>query len=325
MARRTTPILVAVLTALITGCVAPGTPAGEDTGLGGVFERRQLFGAFLGSDAEGVRRIPGFEEFLGGVDTEVGHTYLPGEGWTDVEGPDYILDPWAEWQRQNPDDLFVLNVPMADRNEADLPDEEVAELLRRGRAGEFDHHFTLLGERLVERGLGRAVIVPGWEMNGETYSHRCGPDPEAWQGYFRNVVTAMRAVPGQDFRFDFTVNRGTDDVDWTSCYPGDDVVDIIGMDTYDQGPGRTFDDFVEQPLGLREHADFAAARGKPVSFPEWGLFRNGDNPEFIRRMHDWIASQDTVYSTLTDYCPHGVFWCTDNPRSAEVFRELFGS
>ncbi len=292
---------------------------------------RQLFGVFLGSDAGGVQQMPAFEQFLGGTRLRVGHTYLPGETFSDIEGAEQILDPWAEWHTRYPDDLFVLNVPMAAPNEGEqfatgprLDDDEVAALLARGAAGEFDRYFQVLAQRLVQRNLADAVLVPGWEMNGITYSHRCAPDPQAWQQYFRRVVAAMRSVPGQRFLFDFNPSRGTDAISWERCYPGDDVVDIIGMDSYDQPPGQSWADYVDQPDGLQAQVDFAAEHGKPVSYPEWGLFRNGDNPEFIRDMYQWMTTHDTVYSTLTDYCPHGVLTCADNPRSAEVVRELFG-
>ncbi|MCZ9344213.1 hypothetical protein NGM37_41365, partial [Streptomyces sp. TRM76130] len=107
--------------------------------------------------------------------------------------------------------------------------------------------------------------VLGWEMNGITYTHRCGPDPEAWKAYWNRIVTTMRAVPGQRFRFDFTPSRGRDAVPWTECYPGDDTVDVIGMDAYDQPRGMPFEEQVTEPYGLRAHVDFAKAHGKPVS------------------------------------------------------------
>ena len=129
-------------------------------------------------------------------------------------------------------------------------------------------------------------------------------------------------MPGQRFRFDFAPNRGLDAVPWTKCYPGDDVVDIIGMDSYDQPAGSTFEDYVREPYGLQDQVEFAARRGKPVSYPEWGLFRNGDNPEFVRRMVDWMRTHDTAYQTVTDYCPHGFFQCPSNPRSTAVFKQL---
>ncbi|GAA3372609.1 glycosyl hydrolase [Streptomyces sannanensis] len=282
-------------------------------------------GAFLGSGPEGVRRMAEMEKWLGGTELRVGHTYLPGGTWPDIEGQPSFLKDWAEWRRAKADRLFVLNVPMLERNEEHLDDLEVRAELQAGARGTYDQHFRALAERLVTLGVPDTVIVLGWEMNGITYSHRCGPDPAAWKGYWTRIVTAMRSVPGAGFRFDFTPSRGPDAIPWTSCYPGDDVVDIIGMDSYDQPPGQTFDDQVNGPYGLRKQVDFATEHKKPVSYPEWGLFRNGDNAEYMRRMIQWIDEQRPVYHTITDYCPHGVWQCTENPASSEVFRSMLGA
>ncbi|WP_420167303.1 glycoside hydrolase family 26 protein [Streptomyces violaceoruber] len=279
-------------------------------------------GAYLDYGPDGVSRMAELSRWLGGAELRVGHTYLPGDLWVNIEGAPAFLESWAEWKRADADRMFVLNVPMLERNEERVPDGQVRTLLRAGAAGEYDDHFTRLAERLVGLGVPDTVIVLGWEMNGTTYTHRCGPDPASWKAYWERIVTAMRAVPGQEFRFDFTPSRGRDAVPWTECYPGDDVVDIVGMDSYDQPPGETFDDQVNDPYGLQKHVDFAAEHGKPISFPEWGLFRNGDNPEYMRRMLEWIDRHEPLYQTVTDYCPHGVWQCTSNPRSSEVFRSM---
>ncbi|MGX8279775.1 MULTISPECIES: glycoside hydrolase family 26 protein [unclassified Streptomyces] len=279
-------------------------------------------GAYLDYGPAGVTRMAEFSRWLGGAELRVGHTYLPGDLWVNIEGAPDFLDAWADWRRADPERMFVLNVPMLERNEERVPDHEVRAQLRAGAAGDYDQHFIRLAERLVELGVPDTVIVLGWEMNGTTYTHRCGPDPASWKAYWKRIVTAMRAVPGQEFRFDFTPSRGRDAVPWTECYPGDDVVDIIGMDSYDQPPGETFDDQITDPYGLQKHVDFAAERGKPISFPEWGLFRNGDNPEYMRRMLEWIDRHQPLYQTVTDYCPHGVWQCRSNPRSSEVFRTM---
>nr|BFD84763.1 glycosyl hydrolase [Streptomyces sp. Xyl84] len=283
------------------------------------------FGAFLESDARGVARMAQLSSWLGGAELRVGHTYLPGDRWRDIEGAPGFLDVWAHWREQRSDRMLVLNVPMQERNEEHLSDDEVRGLLRQGAAGQFDHHFAALARRLVGAGAPDTVIVLGWEMNGTTYTHRCGPDPQAWKSYWRRIVTAMRSVAGQRFRFDFAPNRGRDAVPWTECYPGDDTVDIVGMDSYDQPAGLTFDQQVGEPYGLQAHVDFARAHGKPVSYPEWGLFRNGDNAEYMRRMLAWFDRYRPLYNTLTDYCPHGVWQCGANPAAARVYRTaLFG-
>ncbi|URM90312.1 hypothetical protein LUW75_10295 [Streptomyces sp. MRC013] len=278
------------------------------------------FGAYLHYGPAGIRRMEELREWLGGTELRVGHTYLPGDRWSNISGQVGFLEEWARWRRARADRMFVLNVPMLELNETRLPDPVVRRMLRAGAEGRYDRHFRALAERLVGLGVPDTVLVLGWEMNGSTYGHRCGPDPEAWKEYWKRIVTAMREVPGQDFRFDFAPNRGRDAIPWTECYPGDDVVDIVGMDSYDQPPARTFDEQVEEPYGLRDHVEFAAAHGKPISYPEWGLFRNGDNPEYMRRMLEWMREHRPLYHSISDYCPHGVWQCQSNPRSSEVFR-----
>ncbi|MFG3316736.1 glycoside hydrolase family 26 protein [Streptomyces sp. NPDC048171] len=297
---------------------APGAPAKKPA-------VTPAFGAYLDYGPRGVARMAGLSRWLGDAELRVGHTYLPGDRWSNIEGAPTFLDAWADWRTRKADRMFVLNVPMMERNEEGVGDDEVRALLRRGAAGEFDHHFRALAERLVELKVPDTVLVLGWEMNGITYTHRCGPDPEAWKTYWKRIVTTMRAVPGQKFRFDFTPSRGRDAVPWTTCYPGDETVDIIGMDSYDQPRGMKFDEQVKEPYGLQAHVDFAKKHGKPVSYPEWGLFRNGDNAEYMRRMLAWMDEHKPVYNTVTDYCPHGVWQCDDNPRSTAVYRSvLFG-
>ncbi|GAB2715336.1 glycoside hydrolase family 26 protein [Kitasatospora kifunensis] len=282
------------------------------------------FGAFVGSWDDSIPQIARLSTWLNSANLQVGHTYLAGNSWADVEGDTKMLALWSQWRMGDQNRTLVLNVPILVPNEGDLPDGQVAELLNRGARGAFDQHFLRLARKLVALGGNDTVIVPGWEMNGVTYTGRCKPDPAAWKAYWRRIVGVMRSVPGQKFRFDFTPNRGLDAIAWTRCYPGDDVVDVIGTDSYDQPAGATFDDYVREPYGLEDQVEFAAKRGKPVSYPEWGLFRNGDNPEFVRRMVDWMRTHDTLYQTVTDYCPHGFWECRSNPRSSAAYRQLLG-
>lgn len=282
-------------------------------------------GAYLDYGPAGVRRMAELSRWLGGTELRVGHTYLPGDLWSNIEGAPGFLDSWARWRRGKADRLLVLNVPMQEQNEFAIHDKRVRTLLRVGATGQFDYHFRRLAQRLVDLRIPDTVIVLGWEMNGTTYTHRCGPDPESWKKYWHHIVTTMRSVRGQKFRFDFAPNRGVDAIPWSQCYPGDDVVDIIGMDSYDQAPGRTFEEQVTAPYGLQEQVDFATAHNKLISYPEWGLFRNGDNPAYVRAMLNWIERHKPLYQTITDYCPHGVWQCKENPKSANVFRSMLSA
>ncbi|MEU8928476.1 glycosyl hydrolase [Streptomyces sp. NPDC048409] len=280
------------------------------------------FGAYVGYGGEGVRRVSALGDWLGHEEPRVGHTYLPGDVWPNIEGAPGFVRLWADWRRAAPDRLLVLNVPMLERTEAHLPDAEVRRQLGLGARGRYDGHFRTLARRLVSVGAPDTVVVLGWEMNGDTYTHRCGPDPAAWRAYWVRIVTAMRSVPGQRFRFDFAPNRGRDAVPWPRCYPGDRYVDVIGMDAYDAPRGLSFADQVDEPYGLRAQVAFARAHGKPVSYPEWGLYENGDDPAYTEGMVRWFTAHRPLYQTITDYCPHGVWTCHGNPRSTKVYRAL---
>ncbi|MGW6942962.1 glycoside hydrolase family 26 protein [Streptomyces xanthophaeus] len=309
----------------VLGTPAPREGAGGSAGTEAGESGEAAVGAYLHYGSPGVERMQELSRWLGGTELRAGHTYLPGDTWSNIEGAPASLRTWARWRNERADRLFVLNVPMQERNEAGVPDSRVAELIRSGARGANDHHFRQLARRLVDLGVPDTVIVLGWEMNGFNYTHRCRPDPENWKRYWRRIVAAMRAVEGQRFRFDYAPNRGGDAIAWTRCYPGDDVVDIVGMDSYDQEPGATFDEQVTQPYGLQQQVDFAKAHGKRISYPEWGLFRHGDNPEYVRRMLAWFAEHEPLYHSITDYCPHGVWQCGQNPRSAQAFRELLSA
>jgi hypothetical protein len=281
------------------------------------------FGAYVGHDSDGVRRIAQLDGWLGPATPRVGHAYLPGSRWSDIEGAPAFLETWAMWRRARADRLFVLNVPMLERSEAHLTDAAVRGELRKGAAGAYDRHFRVLARRLVSLGVPDTVLVLGWEMNGITYTHRCGPDPGAWKTYWTRIVRAMRSVPGgRRLRFEFAPSRGRDAVPWPRCYPGDRYVDVIGMDAYDQPYGMTFPQQVAEPYGLAAHVRFARAHGKPIAYPEWGLFRNGDNPGYVRGMLTWFARHRPLYQTISDYCPHGVWRCRANPKSSDVYRSM---
>ena len=333
-------VLLTLLTVLCTACglvaltsgTAPTTAPGA-AGTSGDNTALPLhtvpFGLFLGSDESDSAETK-VSQWLGGAPIRVGHTYLPGNYWDDIEGSPALLGAWAVWKAEVPKRLLVIGTPMLPDNEGGVDDEHVRQLLQLGAAGDDDAHFTTLARRLVALGLSDAVLTLGWEMNGTTYTSRCGPDPDAWKAYWRRIVTAMRAVPGQHLRFEFAPTRGADAHPWPDCYPGDDVTDVIGMDSYDMAaddPDVTgdFDSYIHEPYGLLAQVRFAEQHRKPVSYPEWGMYNRGDDPVYVQRMLEWIGTHDTLYQTVTDYCPHGVWRCPSNPQASRVFRRMLGA
>ena len=238
--------------------------------------------------------------------------------WATSRASPASCDPGRTGGAPSSDRLFVLNVPMLERNEEGVPDARGPRAAARAaRRGTFDHHFRTLAERLVELGVPDTVLVLGWEMNGTTYTHRCGPDPEAWKKYWRRIVTTMRAVPGQKFRFDFAPSRGEDAIPWTAVLSGRRRRRHHRHGLLRPAAGRGLRRAGEASrTGCRHHVDFAAGARQADLVPGMGAVPQRRQPR-VHAAHARAGSTSTSRSTtrITDYCPHGVWQCADNPKS----------
>lgn len=212
--------------------------------------------------------------------------------------------------------------------------------LREGASGAYDQYFAQFGRTLVSKGKGNAYLRIGWEFNGDWYAWSAAKDPEAFVQYFRRLVGIFRAVPGQKFQIVWNPSAGQNKIAPDRVYPGDDVVDVIGMDLYntswrkeDADPEVRWRNHLTQPYSLNWLREFAAQHKKPIAFPEWGTGTSpngqgqGDDPIFIRRMAEWIKANNVVYQAYWDF-PASDFNAElsggRQPLSASAFREVFG-
>ena len=280
-------------------------------------------GVFMGGgDVEEVRQ---FQEWVGSEVTHVG-AFLPGKTWEKFHETGF-LDQWAGTGY-----TLSLGVPIL------MTDEPGS--LRQGAQGAYDEHFRRLAQDLVSKRLGNTILRVGWEVNGDWYPWAAEEDPQAFGEYFRRIVRTIRSVPGTEgLRFDWNPGLGPANVP-DGSYPGDEYVDIIGMDIYDRefsselaDPAKRWEQMVNQPYGLAWQRDFAAAHGKPISFPEWGVSERHegggkqDNPLFIRNMNEWIRSNNVEYHNYFEFdAPdEGGSRLMDgqNPEAASLFVQLF--
>lgn len=194
---------------------------------------------------------------------------------------------------------------------------ETSQTLVAAAAGKYNSKFYDLGKLLVKDGLSHTIVDLGREMNGTWYEwseHRAPPsEPDAFIRAWRQIVTAMRSVPGQHFKFLWTVFMDSASV--ADCWPGSKYVDYIGTDIFDWygGPRNTYphtasgaldhEDKWRQivtsaPGGLNWMAAFSEATGKPVIIPEWGLdfhtFGGQDDPQFITNMMAWMKAHGAI-------------------------------
>jgi Glycosyl hydrolase family 26 len=262
------------------------------------------------------------------------------ETWAKISNPWFLSGAWNSDAKSFRTQVLVLSVPMLPGNGGSLG---------WGAHGLYNWHFRQLAQQIRSNGLAsRTIIRLGWEFNSGWASWSAADDPAAFAEYFRQVVTTMRAVaPG--IRFDWCPAEGAGQFysvpnGLAAAYPGDAYVDYIGMDVYDQAwgtnggiltdPAERWSRIVNERDGLAWQAAFAAAHGKPLSFPEWALTQRddghggGDDPYFIRAMHDWIASHNVGYQIYFDAdAPDGLHDLESSrfPSSATAFKQLFGA
>jgi hypothetical protein len=318
---------MAVAAAILGGALsaAGGAPAAAAVPVPG--SPASTLGVYAGARA--VDKVAAFEAWSGVTPLAHALDYFPGTSWADMTGAEWLVEGW----RGSPYRV-VYSVPML-TNEGGT--------LAEGAAGAYNHHFVKLATMMVARGAGDAVIRPGWEFNGSWFRWTAKDNPAGFAEYFRQIVTSMRSVPGAAFAFDWTTNLGKASVAPDLAYPGDAYVDYIGMDVYDHSwaPGSTdpvvrWRDIRDQAYGLVWHRNFAAAHGKPMTYPEWALSERpdghggGDDPYYIEQMHNWIAANNVAYHNYFEFLETGTQTVEHRlqsgrfPHAAAKFRELFG-
>jgi Glycosyl hydrolase family 26 len=195
--------------------------------------------------------------------------------------------------------------------------EATSPTLVAAAAGDYNSKFYDFGVLLVKDGFSHIIIDLGREMNGTWYewSEQRAPssEPDAYILAWRQIVRTMRSVPGQHFKFLWTLYPTNTSV--AESWPGSAYVDYIGTDIFDWYGGANYtyphtasgaldheakwqQILTTKPGGLNWMAAFARVTGKPIIIPEWGLdfhtFGGQDDPLFITNMMAWLKAHDAI-------------------------------
>jgi len=264
-------------------------------------EPARLMTAYQGGGCVGAERLIEFESFIGQKVT-LATDGLDSRSWKTIH--DSVA--WGSncWRKAGK--KLSLGVPMLPRDGSTT--------LAEAAAGAHDDVFDYVARTLIATGNADAIIRIGWEFNGNWFPWAASRDPENYVALWRRIVAIFRAAPGEKFRFDWCPGAGANQIAPDRVYPGDDVVDIIGLDVYNaiwnstpRDPQARWSGYETGAYGLRWQRDFARAHGKLISFPEWGTGDRpdghgaGDDPVFIRRMAEWIRSNPVEYHSYWDY------------------------
>jgi hypothetical protein len=265
-------------------------------------------GAYTGPATKGVAGLRAWEEWSG-VTSPYGLDYAAGDSWFNITGPTWMLEPWRDSGKH-----LVLSVPLMPNKPGDTTSGDMNSL-RKCASGAYDLKWSLLGRNLVKHELQNAIIRPGWEFDGTWYAWAAEGQQERFVKCFQNIVTAMRKVAGQHFEFLWNPTLGRHAFPAEQAYPGNEYVDYIGVDVYDESwrkdtyksglsanpdeqlkaAQKSWGAALDGPGGLRFWADYAMDHGKQFALPEWGLSQRpdgrggGDNPYFAQKMLEFIG------------------------------------
>ena len=274
-----------------------------------------------------------------GAPASVALDYLGNDSWSDISNPSWLLDSWKPFTSAG--GKLVLSVPML----VNSPQGSFAD----GAAGDYDSYFESLGQQLVADGDNNIVLRMGWEFNGNWFPWSLSSTNPAMSAtefvaYWRHLVDLFRAIPGANFKFDWTVNPGSSasNVPAADAYPGDAYVDYVGMDVYDASwgsdggpisdPTARWNQIANQEYGMNWWLAFAQSHGKQVSVPEWGLVTDttadpngaGDDPSFIQDMYNWMKTNQPAYETYFNYSSYDELNTTNDPNASAEYQNLWG-
>lgn len=299
---------------------------------------RNNAGFYSGAEASGVANYASFESQMGRkfwfVDLNVGHI-----NWSDFSG-----SAWGNFVNtggwQNRTDLTVcLTVPlrvdaMGRRTTLSGGPALIRSELAATANGANDSKYTTLAGRLVAAGHEDAVLRLGHEGDITWYPWSwLNGNHDIYVAAFRRVSAVMRDVSSA-FRIDYQGNGSPWNANYTWAgqvkpygdwaYPGDEFVDIVGVDTYNR------QSWAATKANLDYTKDLAVQHGKQMSVPEWGLWRSqtGDDPTYIQNMFSWLSSAPNSQGpgSLAYHC---YFWnhveanLNSAPLSKAKYKELF--
>ncbi len=277
-----------------------------------------------------------------GTHSTIAVDYLPSNGgWAGMDGANggdawLFNDAWTNSGYQ-----LSLGVPIIPSDASGNP----VGTLAQGATGAYNSYYVTLAQTMVAAGESNAYLRLGFEFDGSwnAWNAQNPTDEVSFAKYFDQIVSAMRSVPGENFKFVWNPDATAftqSGYNVALAYPGNAYVDVIGLDAYDQvwlsdaqTPANAWNESLLPALNAA-HA-FAAAQGKPLAFCEWGSIIRpdghglGDDPTYINNMISWMKTptNDVIFETYFDFNAGGLdSFLTDGefPNSLAAYRADLG-
>lgn len=261
------------------------------------------FEGYLGRDVDAVHGVVGMANWW---DYEQSANWMANDLWKDIGHPVLWSVPLLVWDGSP-------NLAQAASGQFNDHYESVAQSLLAGRAGDDDPIY----------------VRTGWELNIPGHPWYAVGHEQDFIGAFRQFVDTFRDVSDR-FKFEWNVNHSWGS-DLMKAYPGDNYVDVMGMDVYwnvsQQGsdPTKAWNYAVNAPSGLEWLERTADAHGKPTAYSEWGVDSN-NSESYIRNMDAWFESHDVLYQSYWNSSSDGLGKLSDwhLPNASEAYKDAFG-
>lgn len=304
---------------------------------------KMIIGAYVGNSDT---RATQFDEFLYGENPQKHIAVLAYYGqanWIDWEGGSWQFG--ALWNKIPNEVLMSIPIIPEDIDKANPVNANLSDAAK----GVYNNRYITEAKKIynnLKDKTDEIHIRIGWEFNGNWYPYTIDPTEtgellgsrvQDYIGAYRQVVNCFRSVSDK-FRFEWCPNLGTGSVRPDLAYPGDDYVDIIGMDVYDEtkwtpihDPVERFQYTINRDYGLLWHREFARAHGKRMAYSEWGVGGNGsgDSPYIVEAMYNWFLANNVALQSYWDGGAssgyNGQLTGGQYPNAAARYIELFGS
>jgi hypothetical protein len=264
--------------------------------------------------------------------------------------PMTVVGTWSDTTAQSQTDIGSLDTWRNWNADIDVAIGALApgETWAQAANGAYSARWTEAVRNVKAKRAGRSgttYVRFAHEMTGDWFDWKVTPGnvsdfKTSWR-LFHDIL--VREYP--QAKLVFSPNDGNHSgVPMDQIWPGDDLVDVVGPDSYDGYPDKTNQALWDQafmstqdgPQGLGAWQAFARSHGKPMAVPEWGL-RFSDNPFYITKMHDFLAScaprpKDTslagkcIYDIYFNIVNGGnskfVIYGGSNPNAAATYRSM---
>lgn len=224
--------------------------------------------------------------------------------------------------------------------------------LQQIAAGAHDDTYRGVVQAYKDAGYSTIDLRIGWEMNGNFMPWSMGNTVDSvnqWKAAFAHVADVAHSVSGIKVNVVWNPNESNNNqIDVKASYPGDDKVDIIGLDVY--STTHKYDGSVsnsqyynnpsasqyhangEDPAqwGLAQTIALATAHGKPVGIGEAGIAvgDNTDLPSTIASDFSAPGAPSLAFVNVWDvWTGEGDWQFTDghNPAAAQAWASAFAN